>query len=286
MNAGGLSGQGHEGVLKLWAISDVHVGHPENRHALEQLPSHPEDWLVLGGDVGETPDHLQYVLETLAPRFARLVWVPGNHELWAVPETLRGEARYQELVALCRRYGALTPEDPYPVIEAGGAAHLLAPLFVLYDYSFCPDGMGPEAAIAWALEAGLLCADEALLRPDPYPSRQAWCAARCEYSERRLAQALASHGGPTVLVNHFPLRQELAVLPLIPRFSIWCGTRRTEDWHRRFRASAVVYGHLHLPASRVIDGVRFEEVSLGYPRQWRRRSQSGAPPLRQILPAP
>jgi hypothetical protein len=71
-----------------------------------------------------------------------------------------------------------------------------------------------------------------------------------------------------VLVNHFPLRQDLAVLPRIPRFTIWCGTRLTEDWHQRFPVDAVVYGHLHLRQSRVLQGVRFEEVSLGYPHQW------------------
>jgi hypothetical protein len=32
------------------------------------------------------------------------------------------------------------------------------------------------------------------------------------------------------------------------------------------------------------DGVRFEEVSLGYPREWQRRAAAPAVP-RQILPA-
>jgi hypothetical protein len=88
-----------------------------------------------------------------------------------------------------------------------------------------------------------------------------------------------------LLIDHFPLLPELAVLPAIPRFSIWCGTTRTRDWHRRFRAAAVIYGHLHIPQTRVVDAVRFEEVSLGYPRQWTRWPSARARP-RQILPAP
>jgi hypothetical protein len=55
-----------------------------------------------------------------------------------------------------------------------------------------------------------------------------------------------------------------------PEFAIWCGTERTADWHTRFAAAAVVYGHLHIPRTTYEDGVRFEEVSLGYPREWRR----------------
>jgi UDP-2,3-diacylglucosamine pyrophosphatase LpxH len=85
-----------------------------------------------------------------------------------------------------------------------------------------------------------------------------------------------------ILVNHFPLRSDLAVLPRIPRFKVWCGTRLTEDWHRRYNVEAVVYGHLHLRSSRMLDGVRFEEVSLGYPRQWDPSRGIGAY-LRRIL---
>ncbi len=51
-----------------------------------------------------------------------------------------------------------------------------------------------------------------------------------------------------------------------PEFAQWCGTERTADWHTRFNAKAVVYGHLHIPRTTWEDGVRFEEVSLGYPR--------------------
>ena len=52
--------------------------------------------------------------------------------------------------------------------------------------------------------------------------------------------------------------------------------------HRRLACS--VYGHLHIPRTTYYDGVRFEEVSVGYPREWERRD--AGPALRQILPAP
>ena len=37
----------------------------------------------------------------------------------------------------------------------------------------------------------------------------------------------------------------------------------------------MVYGHLHMRATRELDNVRFEEVSLGYPRQWDQRRGVG-----------
>ena len=271
--------------MKLYAISDLHVRAPENREALAQLSAHPEDWLIVAGDVGERPEDLKFAFETLAPRFRQLIWVPGNHELWTLsedPSEPRGEAKYRQLVALCRQHGVLTPEDPYPRWPGEGPPLIIAPLFLLYDYSFRPDDVPEEDAVKWARESGLLCTDEAVLFPDPYPSRSAWCAARCEQTRERL-EALPADCA-TILINHFPLRRHHARLPRIPRFSIWCGTRKTDDWHRRFRAEVVVTGHLHIPLTFWEDGVRFEEVSLGYPRQWRHRRTIDQA-LRQILPA-
>ncbi|MDH4066563.1 MAG: metallophosphoesterase [Acidobacteriota bacterium] len=269
--------------MKLWAIADLHVGYQANRAALESLGSYPDDWLIVAGDAADTPAQLDFVLRTLTPRFRQVLWVPGNHDLWTprdLPPEQRGIGHYERLVALCRRHGVLTPDDPFPQWPGDGPLRAIVPLFLLYDYSFAPDEVGPERAVAWAAERGLRSADEDLLAPDPFHSRIAWCHARVAAAEARLASLPPD--ARLVLVNHFPLRRDLAVLPRIPRFAIWCGTRRTEDWHQRFNVEAVVYGHLHLRTSRAIDGVRFEEVSLGYPRQWDPRRGVGGY-LRRIL---
>jgi predicted phosphodiesterase len=270
--------------MKLYAISDLHLLSEINRQALTALPAYPEDWLILAGDIGETEELLRFALSILTRRFKRVVWVPGNHDLWTLPSDrsgLRGEAKYQRLVSICRDHGVLTPEDPYAVWSGAGAEYVIAPLFLLYDYSFRPDDIPPERAVEWAAEAGIICADEVLLQAEPYTSRADWCEARCRYTAARL-QAAVGHR-PLVLVNHFPLRQDLARLWRIPRFSLWCGTRRTEDWHVRFPVAAVVYGHLHIRGTHWREGVCFEEVSLGYPNDWH-HSNGIQYYLREILP--
>jgi 3',5'-cyclic AMP phosphodiesterase CpdA len=271
--------------MRLYALADLHLRYEVTRRALEALRPHPEDWLIVAGDVGESEEQLRFALALLTRRFARLLWVPGNHDLWTVPPhgPLRGEAKYRRLVSVCRDYGVLTPEDPFAVWPGPGPRCGIALLFVLYDYTFRPDHVAPDDAVGWAAEDNLLCSDEVLLHTDPYPSKPAWCAARVALSEARLAAAAGN--GPLVLVNHYPLRRDLAVLPRIPRFSIWCGTRKSEDWHLRFGAEAVVYGHLHIRGTHFRDGVRCEEVSLGYPQNWDPR-RGIEPYLRQILPHP
>ncbi len=258
--------------MRLLALSDLHLSHPGNREALESLPAFRDDWLVLPGDVATGPKRLDWCFRRLTPKFRQVVWVPGNHELWTVPDTvpsLRGVALYERLVRIARAHGVLTPEDPYPVVELRDGPVLIAPLFLLYDYSFRPRHVRRADVVRWARETGAVCADEVALHPDPYPDRDSWCAVRCRDAAARLASCPADL--PKVLVNHYPLEEEHAVLPRIPRFTPWCGTRRTRGWHRRFNACAVVYGHLHIRGIRWLDGVPFQETSLGYPKQWDRR---------------
>lgn len=272
-------------TVRLWAISDLHLGSAENQAALRDLPAHPGDWLVLAGDVGERPEQLEGAFAWLAPRFARLVWVPGNHELWTRPGPagpLRGAAKYAAMLEVCRRHGVLTPEDPYAVFGGERGPVLVVPLFLLYDYSFRPQTVDFDRVLDWAAEHRVRSADELLLSPDPWPSRQAWCAARVALTRARLDAELPP-GMPTVLANHFPLRQDLVHLPRIPRFSPWCGTVATEDWHLRYRAVACVHGHLHIPGTLVRDGVPFHEVSLGYAKQWTARGRPPASYLRRVL---
>ncbi|MEV6813660.1 metallophosphoesterase [Micromonospora sp. NPDC051296] len=276
---------GHGGG-NLLAISDLHVGHPANRAVVTGLrPESPDDWLLVAGDVGDTVADIEWALTLLRHRFGTVVWAPGNHELWTPPSDpvrLRGVDRYQHLVELCRRLGVLTPEDPYPVWQGPDGPVRVAPLFLLYDHSWRPEGLDtPEAALAEAYRTGIVCTDEFLLHPDPYPSRSAWCAQRVAETGRRLAEV--DDDLPSVLVNHWPLVREPTRILRYPIFAQWCGTEATADWHRRFRATAVVYGHLHIPRTTWHDGVRFEEVSVGYPREWRPRPVP--PAWRRILPA-
>jgi predicted phosphodiesterase len=281
-------------MATLLAISDLHVNHPRNREFVETLRPHSAgDWLIVAGDVGDSIADVEWAIGLLARRFEKVIWVPGNHELLtprgvggrtgAAGEELRGEARYRRLVEVCRERGAVTPEDPYPRWEGDGGPALVAPLFLLYDYSFGRARFADkEAALRRAYETGVVCVDEFLLQPDPHPSREAWCAARVAATEARLEACPADL--PKVLVNHFPLLESPTRVLRHPEFAQWCGTTRTADWHRRFGATAVVYGHLHIPVTTWHDGVRFEEVSLGYPREWAGRRWR-RPGLRPVLAA-
>jgi len=287
--------------MRLWAISDIHLSFKSNREEWEKLQSRKSDGLILAGDVGEKLEQVTEAFSRATQCFSHVFWVPGNHELYtpSMPgisveeKSLKGEYKYQACVDIARQFGVLTPEDDYVTweyIDAAGMEQsaLICPMFTLYDYSFRPAHISREDALDWAKEEGVLATDETLLYPTPYASREAWCTRLVAQFEAKLERAAAT-GLPLVIINHWPLREDTIYIPAVPRFTLWCGTKETHDWHTRFNAKVVVTGHLHVRRTDWIDGVRFEEVSLGYPRQWQKAKEGGNDVntmMREILPGP
>lgn len=270
------------------AVGDLHATSRDNRDVVAALqPAHRQDWLIVAGDVAERLADIADVLATLAERFDTLIWVPGNHELWGGRDgldTLPAPARYDIMVAICRRLGIYTPEDEFPIWRGDGGPVVIVPMFLLYDYSWRPDpAQSVPEALASARARRVVATDEYLIDPYPHRSISAWCAQRLAATTARLARLDAEL--PTVLVNHWPLLRQPTEALHFPDFAMWCGTEHTAQWPARYRAQTCVYGHLHIPRSHAVDGVRHEEVSLGYPREWARRGRP-RPLTRQIVPVP
>ncbi|WP_338400152.1 metallophosphoesterase [Streptomyces graminilatus] len=168
---------------RLLAVSDLHISYEENRRFLEQLsPTSDEDWLIVAGDIAENSTDIAYALGVLARRFAKVIWVPGNHELWTTdddPVQLRGEARYRHLVGMCRSLGVVTPEDPFPVWHGSGEPVTVAPLFLLYDYTL------DDGARRCALRGGVDRLPPRMAAARPSARRPAGCAPGRENCARR-----------------------------------------------------------------------------------------------------
>lgn len=244
----------------LWAVSDLHIAAPGNQSIVDELlwPTHPADWLIVAGDIAERSSSVIAVLAELVSRYEQVIWVPGNHELFSrSADAHRGMDRYRDLVQRCRDIGVLTPEDDYPVF----GEHTVVPMFTLYDYSWRDPSTSVSEALHAAEEKGVVFTDEIAIAP--YVDIPTWCRDRLSYTVRRLSRIT----GPTVLINHWPLIRKVTDNLAIPEIALWSGSRDTEEWPQRFRASTVVYGHLHIPLVREFDGVVHAEVSLGYPRE-------------------
>ena len=100
-------------------MSDLHVD--QNQEALELLEARAiadgVDALVVGGDVTHRLDLLETTLRRLRGAYPRVLYVPGNHDLWSREAKDASRVRYLDrLPALCRRLRVdYLPDGPVAV---------------------------------------------------------------------------------------------------------------------------------------------------------------------------
>jgi 3',5'-cyclic AMP phosphodiesterase CpdA len=70
--------------MRVFALSDIHIDYSENAKWIENLSSaeYQDDVLILAGDVTDIRKLLDWGLSILTKRFMKVLFVPGNHELW------------------------------------------------------------------------------------------------------------------------------------------------------------------------------------------------------------
>lgn len=239
--------------MRVFAISDLHTDYAENARWVAglSLADHRDDALVVAGDVSDVPTLLASTLDQLVRRFRRVVFVPGNHELWVIrqpgtPDSLR---KFAEVLRIAKDCGVTT--SPW---SAGDLT--IVPLQGWYDGSFgeadsdlracwadyhaCrwPAGMGSEDVASQFLRA-----NEPLLYHRP---------------------------GKVISCSHFLPR--IDVMPVTdPGRGRWLhpvlGSHRLEEQVRRLGSTLHVYGHSHVNRHVRLDGVTYVNNALGYPSE-------------------
>lgn len=66
------------------------------------VPESPRDWPIVASDMAEIFADVERTPSLLRQRWAKVIWPPGNHELWTRPQDAV-QARHAALVRMCRR---------------------------------------------------------------------------------------------------------------------------------------------------------------------------------------
>jgi predicted phosphodiesterase len=241
--------------MRIFAISDVHVDYDSNARWLGQLSAteYQDDVLILAGDVSDTSSLLEWCLNTLAKRFRKVLFVPGNHDLWVIRDG--GEkSSLQKFDEVCR------------IVESSGASMQeyrergvsIFPLLAWYDYSF---GQPSE-------ELRSIWMDYRACRwPAGYTDKDvaAYFAASNEGH-------VAPGTGTVITYSHFLPR--IDVMPgFIPPSGRTLypilGSASLDRQVRRLNATMHVYGHSHVNRHVKIDGVSYINNAFGYPSETR-----------------
>ena len=242
--------------MRIFAISDLHCDYRENWAYLSNLSDGDfrGDVLIVAGDIGHRIELIAGTLELLCGKFARVCYVPGNHELWVRGEGGDSLGKFHRILEMCDELGVLT--RPVKIGE-----YQVVPLFSWYDESFDEEDKGNvEALEGWG--------DFHYCRWPESMDSQALFFARMNESN------IVSYSDQVVSFSHFLPRREL--LPDVDylRFKGLpkvAGCHSIEGQIRKLGAAIHVFGHSHIRRDLVLDGVRYVQHGLGYPRERRGR---------------
>jgi predicted phosphodiesterase len=238
--------------MRILAISDLHTDFQENKWLLEQLPdgTYRRDVLIAAGDISDRLETLKSTLALLRSKFMKVFYVPGNHELWARQGVHSSVEKFFSVLELCERLDIQTSPEPVDGVW-------IVPLFSWYEAQFDADNSGNAESLAgWA--DFHLCKWPAEMGPV------------CDFFLNLNEPRLRCYDGPVISFSHFLPRRDLLPPPERLRFKGLpkvAGCAALDAQIRHLRSRVHVFGHSHISCDRLIDGVRYVQNPLRYPRE-------------------
>jgi len=266
-------------ALRLFAISDVHTDHAANQAWVESLSrsDYTSDALILAGDVSDDLAVLEQTLASFKERFAEVFFTPGNHEVWiktrasASGEHASSLSKLRAILALCDRLGVHT----LPKVVGGASG--CTPVLVVPMLSWHHAAFDTEPDIDW-LEIPPLklimkdfhaCSWAPTADEDVAGLLDSMNEARFRSAgfDASAARAAAPH---VVSFSHFLPRLELIpekrylFYPNLPKAVGSTFLRRRVE---ALRPDVHVFGHTHFGWDATLDGIRYLQAALAYPKE-------------------
>jgi len=243
--------------MRVFALSDIHVDFSVNKQWVMNLSSsdYTDDILILGGDVSDSLSVLEWCLRSLSQRFARVLYVPGNHELWVLPnkdEDIGHPTSIEKFHQVCR------------IMERCGVSMRpfhrerlsVVPLLAWYDYSFGEPS--PELLDSWVDY-------RACTWPDQFTVKEVtdyFLALNQEAVNVRNEMVISfSHFVPRIdLMPDWVTKKNRIVYPVLGSYGL-------ESQIRQLNSRIHVYGHSHVNSNIVVDGISYINNAFGYPNE-------------------
>ncbi|KAL8481098.1 hypothetical protein ACS0TY_027583 [Phlomoides rotata] len=268
---------------RVYAISDLHTDYPENLCWVNSLSSqgNGKNVLIVAGDVAETCDNFRLTMSILKGKFERVFFVPGNHDLWLRREKidfLDSLDKLDKLLDICDKLGVETKPS---IVDGLG----IIPLYSWYHESFDEERDITGYRIP-SLE--MACKDFHVCRwPDKLKSGETSLALYFDTLNDKncnIIEDILKRCSQIISFSHFVPRQELCpekrmlFYPNLPKIigSKYLETRIRAMCGAEGHVSAChVFGHTHFCWDAVLDGVRYVQAPLAYPRERKRRMNEG-----------
>ena len=240
--------------MRLFATSDLHTDYKENFRWLQEISDfdYRDDVLIVAGDISDRLETIRETLLLLRAKFRHLFFTPGNHELWVRGVDYDSIKKFELVLKLCDELNVSTKPARFDDVW-------VVPLFSWYDGVFDGETNDENSAkLAWV--DFHLCKWPQEAKPLP------------DYFLRMNTSHLESYDAPVVTFSHFIPRPDL--LPpkqymrfsWLPSVSICAGL---DAQIRELESKVHVCGHTHTTFDTVIDGVRYVQNAVRYPKERR-----------------
>jgi len=241
--------------MRIFALSDVHVDYDVNAKWITCISAtdYRDDVLILAGDIAHSLRLFDWCLNTLARRFKKLLFVPGNHDLWVLHEAPEKDSlqKLEDISAIVESSGASM--QPFRDLNVS-----IIPLLAWYDYSFGEPG--EQLKSSWM--------DYCFCRwPDGVREKEV--AAHFAAFNK---QQVSATGDTVITFSHFLPRIDLMPDYIPTRFRALypvLGTARLELQLRVLNSRIHIYGHSHMNRNVSINGVSYINNAFGYPNETR-----------------
>jgi hypothetical protein len=233
--------------MRLFATSDLHTDYRENFRWLQELSDteYRDDALIVAGDVSDRVEIIRETLLLLRSKFRKLLFTPGNHELWVRGAKINSVEKLQLILDLCDELDIAT--TPLKLENLW-----VVPLFSWYDGVFEPEMK------AWADFHSCKWPEGTMPLSD--------------YFLRLNETHLNAYDAPVISFSHFLPRSELLPPKEYLRIS-WLGNvsvcAALDSQIRQLNSTVHICGHTHTTFDVVIDGVRYVQNAVRYPRERR-----------------
>jgi len=236
--------------MRIFAISDLHTDFAENRKLVEQIPEpgYQDDILIVAGDIADQIEVISRTLFTLRSKFKMVFYTPGNHEFWVRGGNYDSIEKLSRILKLCDSLDI--QYSPSMVSNVW-----IVPLFSWYDPEFETGETGNELE-GWA--------DFHFCK---WPSE---IGKKFEYFFNLNSPNIKCYDEPVISFSHFLPRLELLPSRDHLRFKSLpkvAGCNLIERQIRELKSMIHVFGHSHINRDCVLDGVRYVQNALSYPKE-------------------
>ncbi|XP_065623646.1 uncharacterized protein LOC112019722 [Quercus suber] len=269
--------------LRVFVLSDLHTDYAENMRWVKSISTvrHKKDVILIAGDVAEIYGNFVLTMSLLKDRFEHVFYVPGNHDLWCRREGEDYVSSLQKLNKLLDACRVLGVETNPMVVDGLG----IIPLFSWYHESFDREKDITGIRIQ-SLE--MACKDfHACKWPGGLSNGDTSLSLYFDaINEKSLNVVKEIQGTCSQIItfSHFVPRQELCpekrmlFYPKLPKIigSDYLEVRiRSIHGIQGSGSACHVFGHTHFCWDAVLDGIRYVQAPLAYPRERKRRMNGG-----------